>query len=98
MKKWIYTLFLMSFVFSFAVSNAQQVIGTYPAMNGGFEGISAGAITVQSSVNSTSTIWTTVGSGSSGTFVIGGGRTGDVYANVTQTGTTHKRVLQSPTA
>jgi hypothetical protein len=75
---------------------AQQVIGSFPTMDGGFEGQAAsGAITTTSYANGyQSSVWTTSSSGM-GTFQTATPRTGGKYVNVNYTSTTKR--LQSPT-
>jgi len=90
-------IIFISFTVSTVFGQSQQVIGTFPTMDGGFEGqISSGSLTGQSMATSVqSTIWST-SSGSMATFQISTPRTGGKYVNVNFTSTTKR--FQSPTA
>ena len=86
-------------VFSFATTTVmgQQVIGSFPNMDGGFEGQAAsGSLTgVTLATGAQSTVWST-SSGSMATFQTSSPRTGGKYVNVNYTSTTKR--FQSPTA
>lgn len=92
MKKNTNILFLtlMLFLLQGGIANAQQVIGSFPTMDGGFEGQTAGALTTTLS----STAWSvqTAGTGTIGSTNV---RTGSKSVNF-YTASTAKR-LQSPT-
>jgi len=72
----------------------QQIIGSYPLMDGGFENQS-GTLSTAATISSEQTTWTTQIAGA-GVINTGGGRSGEKYVTYTQSGTTHRR-LQSPT-
>jgi len=72
----------------------QQIIGSYPSMDGGLENQS-GTLATASTINSAQTYWTTQ-IASSGVITSTGGRSGPKYVTYTQTGMTHRR-LQTPT-
>ncbi len=76
---------------------AQQVLGTFSPMDGGFEGqASSGTITSATIATGVqSAVWTT-SSSAQGTFQSATPRTGGKYVNVNYTSTTKR--LQSPTA
>jgi len=88
---------LVVFLCSFSLLNAQQIIGSFPTMDGGFEGqASSGSLTgVTYATGSQSAVWTT-SSNSLATFQTSSPRTGGKYINVNYTSTTKR--LQSPTA
>ncbi|MEJ5317947.1 MAG: hypothetical protein WHS63_13130, partial [Tenuifilum sp.] len=72
----------------------QQVIGTFPRMDGGFENQS-GTLATAGSISSQQDYWTTQIAGT-GIIFSSGGRSGPKFVQYSQTGTTHRR-LQSPT-
>ncbi len=72
----------------------QQIIGTFPRMDGGFENQS-GTLATAGSIDSQQDYWTTAVAGA-GIVYTTGGRSGPKYVQYTQSGTSHKR-LQSPT-
>ena len=77
---------------------AQQVIGSFPTMDGGFEGQAASGTSLAGTSIGTGvqrTDWTT-SSGSLGTFQTTSPRTGGKYVNINFNSTTKR--LQSPTA
>ncbi|MEI6555709.1 MAG: T9SS type A sorting domain-containing protein [Paludibacter sp.] len=83
------------FVLLFSVgAYSQQVIGSYPAMDGGFEN-QTGTLPTASSISSAQTTWTTQVA-AMGVISNTGGRSGPKYVTYSQSGTPHKR-LQSPT-
>lgn len=98
-NKFFFTLLypLLTILFSINGLMAQQVIGSFPTMDGGFEGqASSGALTNGSYASgSQSSVWTT-SSSSMGTFQTASPRTGGKYVNINYTSTTKR--LQSPTA
>ncbi|MCK9617820.1 MAG: T9SS type A sorting domain-containing protein [Lentimicrobiaceae bacterium] len=73
----------------------QQVIGSFPNTDGGFENQS-GTLTTASSISSVQTYWTTQVA-AAGIISTTGGRSGPKYVTYTQSGSSHKR-LQSPTS
>lgn len=97
-KSFIKHLFpLLVLIFSVNGLMAQQVIGSFPTMDGGFEGqASSGALTSGSiGTGVQSTVWTT-SSSALGTFQTTSPRTGGKYVNINFNSTTKR--LQSPTA
>lgn len=74
----------------------QQVIGSFPSMDGGFESQAANPATL-SGISSEQTAWTAQATSGVGVLSSTGGRSGPKFITYTQTGTTHRR-LQSPTA
>jgi hypothetical protein len=68
----------------------QQVIGSFPAQDGGFEGQTAGSL---GSISSTSTWW--LSTSLTGTINSTGGRSGPKSANISMSGTSH-RTLRGP--
>jgi hypothetical protein len=77
---------------------AQQLIGSLPTMDGGFEGQPVGALTVSSIAAGVQTSTFTC-EGNNGTGIQNSiARTGTKSVNLTYTGTSTKRLLQSPTA
>ena len=74
----------------------QQVIGSFPTMDGGFEGQTSNPATL-SGITSAQTAWTSSTSAGVGVLSSTGGRSGPKFITYTQTGTSHRR-LQSPTA
>ncbi len=74
----------------------QQVIGSFPSMDGGFEGQTSNPATL-SGITSAQTAWTTSNSGGVGVLSSTGGRSGPKFMTYTMSGTSHRR-LQSPTA
>ena len=68
----------------------QQVIGSFPAQDGGFEGQTAGSL---GSTSSTSTWW--LSTSLTGTINSTGGRSGPKSANISMSGTSH-RTLRGP--
>jgi len=96
MKRYIYAMAMIVMIGAMVnVGWGQQVIGSYPSMDGGFENQS-GTLATASPINSEQTAWTTQRAGT-GVISNTGGRSGPKYVQYTQNGTTHKR-LQSPTA
>jgi len=87
-------LSLLVLLFSISGMMAQQVIGSYPAMDGGFEN-QTGTLATASSISSAQTAWTTQ-IASAGVISNTGGRSGPKYVTFTQSGATHRRI-QSPT-
>ena len=87
------SILLLGFLFLFStLSWGQQVIGSFPYMNGGFEGQAAGALGTTLS----STVWTRQNeAGASSSIVTTSPRTGANYATVTNV-TAVSRGLQSP--
>ena len=80
----------------------QQTIGSFPYINGGFEGQSAlvAANSNGSSLGWTSNTFNTAGATNNSAIVTSGARTGNNYAigmNTTPTATSNFRALQSPT-
>ena len=94
MKKllFVFTLTILTIGLAWA---QQQIIGSYPSMNGGFENESV-TLATASSISSAQTNWTTQAAGT-GVIQNTGGRSGPKYVQYSQSGTPHKR-LQSPTA
>ncbi len=84
-----FCILILMLLFS-TLSWGQQVIGSFPYMNGGFEGQAAGALGTTLS----STVWTRQSSSTS-SIVTTSPRSGVNYATVTN-GTTASRGLQSP--
>ena len=72
------------------VSWGQQVIGSFPSQDGGFEGQSSGSLSTNSS---TSTWW--LSTSITGTINNTGGRSGPKCTNISMTGSTH-RTLRGP--
>ena len=73
------------------VANQKQIIGTYPAMEGGFENQAAGAVSTAyptGGANPSPTVWTT--SGSANILSDGTARTGGQYFTYTSTSTSTK--------
>ena len=96
MKKFMLMTVSLILLFGLGMTvNGQQIIGSFPTMDGGFEG-QTGTLTVVGTVNTPSTVWTIQSSTSTGT-ILEGGRSGAKYVEYTQSGATHRR-LQSPTA
>lgn len=96
-KLWlIFPLLLL--IFSTNALLAQQVIGSFPTMDGGFEAETVGALTATSisggGQTSTFTCEGNNGTGIQNTVA----RTGTKSVNLYYTGTSTKRLLQSPTA
>ena len=87
-------MLLVIFLSVLSGMNAQQIIGSFPYMNGGFEGQAAGAL----STTLSPTNWTKQGSALNSTIVTSSPRTGLNYATTTTSGqsTTTNRILQSP--
>lgn len=79
-----------------SMANAQQVLGSFPTMDGGFEGqASSGALTSATiATGATTTVWTT-SSASLATFQTSSPRTGNRYVNFNSASTSKR--LQSPT-
>jgi hypothetical protein len=97
MKKMLLVSFAI-FLSSFMVIHAQQVIGTFPTMDGGFEGQTVGALT-QGSVPGTAAVANFTAEGNNGTGIqTSNVRTGTKSVNIYYSGTSTKRILQSPTA
>lgn len=92
-KKDIQSFCILSLMLLFStLSWGQQVIGSFPYMNGGFEGQAAGALGTTLS----STVWTRQNeTGASSSIVTTSPRTGVNYATVTNVAAT-SRGLQSP--
>lgn len=87
----ILPIFLMAMLWS-GLGWGQQVIGSFPYMNGGFEGQATGALGTTVS----STLWTRQSqAGASSSIVTASPRTGSQYASVTNVATV-SRGLQSP--
>ena len=84
--------FFFLLVFASLQTSAQQVIGSFPGMDGGFEGQTAGALNTTLS----STLWSRQGATSTIT-ASSSARTGSNYAAVNYTGAA-SRNLQSPQA
>jgi hypothetical protein len=89
-------IMLTFLLLSSPILKGQQVIGSFPSMDGGFENQS-GSLSVLSSVTSPQTNWTNNVSASAAVISSTGGRSGPKYVTFTMSGTSHKR-LQSPTA
>lgn len=68
----------------------QQVIGSFPAQDGGFEGQTIGSLTTTSS---TTSWW--LSASLTGSIVGTGARTGSKYSNISMSGTSH-RTLRGP--
>ena len=93
-NKLLFTLLLPLFALFLSVNGlvAQQIIGTFPYMNGGFEGQTAGALGTTLSA----TLWTRQNqTGASTTIVTASPRTGINYASIVNV-TAVSRPLQSP--
>jgi Secretion system C-terminal sorting domain len=89
---------LVIFLCSFSLLNAQQIIGSFPTMDGGFEGQTVGALTA-GSVPGTAPVAAFTCEGNNGTGIQNTvARTGTQSVNVYYSGTSTKRILQSPTA
>lgn len=73
----------------------QQVIGSFPSMDGGFEN-QTGTLATVSTLNSAQSYWTTA-IAAAGVISNTNGRSGPKYVTYSQSGTSHRR-LQSPTA
>lgn len=79
-------------------ARAQQVIGSFPQMDGGFEGQTAGALTVTSVATGVQrTDWTVQNAAPTATINASGGRSGSKYVTFGSSSATAYR-LQSPTA
>jgi hypothetical protein len=90
-------LSLLFFVCFMAVSYGQQVIGSFPTMDGGMEGQPAtGSMASGSYANGYQTTAWTTSSSAQGTYQSSSPRTGARYVNALFTSTTKR--LQSPTA
>lgn len=97
MKKFtVFTITLLLLCGLSGIASAQQVIGSYPRMDGGFEE-QTGTLTVVGSVSAPADVWTVQSSTATSGTILDGGRSGAKYIKYTQSGTTHRR-LQSPTA
>lgn len=91
-KKYVAVLGLMVTFFFTSTAFGQQVIGSFPYMNGGFEGQTTGALATTVSASN----WTRQNqSGSSSSIATTSPRSGNSYATVTSA-TTVSRNLQSP--
>jgi trimeric autotransporter adhesin len=100
MKKstiFINLLLTLLFVGSFFISRGQQIIGTFPQMDGGFESQAAGTPATASSIATgvQRTDWTVQNTSGTTTISSTGGRSGPKY--ITYSATAARR-LQSPTA
>jgi hypothetical protein len=97
MKK-IFTL-LTILVVTAGMANAQQVIGSFSTMDGGFESLIANPATATSiAVSTQTTNWTvTTTAGTATTLVTSGARTGVNYVTYGSPASSNRR-LQSPTA
>ncbi len=76
--------------FVFTSASSQQVIGSFPNQDGGFEGQTAGAL---GTTSSTTTWW--LSASITGSIQATGGRSGPKYSNINMTGSTH-RTLRGP--
>lgn len=74
--------------------HAQQVIGSFPTMDGGFEAQGTTMTSASYATGVQSTVWT-VSTAGMGTFQTSSPRTGGKYVNINYTSTTKR--LQSPT-
>ncbi len=88
--------FILSLILSVNMVLGQQVIGSFPSMDGGFEGQTSNPATL-SGITSAQIAWTTSNSGGVGVLSSTGGRSGPKFMTYTMSGTSHRR-LQSPTA
>jgi hypothetical protein len=91
MKIWLRIRITVSLVLVSVFANGQQVIGTFPNMNGGFEG-TTGSIT--STTQGNSSWWLQQTSNNTITITTGGSgaRTGSNFLNAVQTGTAARRI------
>ena len=98
MKKIILSqrIFLRLFIVLLSVNglNAQQLIGTFPTMDGGFEAQGTSMTSASYATGVQSAVWT-VSTAGMGTFQTTSPRTGGKYVNINYTSTTKR--LQSPT-
>ncbi len=91
MKKSLKVLFSLIFIFILSHQGwGQQVIGSFPNQDGGFEGQTVGSL----STTSSSTSWW-LSTSITGSIVSTGGRSGPKYANINMTGSSH-RTLRGP--
>ena len=102
LMRWFSFLLVSALMMFSGVIKAQQVIGSFPTMDGGFENQTPGAVTLVSSVPTGTqrtdwTINTAANVSGTGVFTGTGGRSGPKYVTYGSTGTTARR-LQSPTA
>ena len=95
-KKNLKVFYILSFILCFNFSWGQQVIGSFPSMNGGFEGQTSNPATA-ATISLATNAWTSSHSTGAGVLSNTGGRSGPKFVTYTQTGTSHRR-LQSPTA
>jgi len=89
---------ILSFASSNVLGQSKQVIGSFPTMDGGFEGQTTGALT-QASIAAGVQTTTFTCEGNNGTGIqTAVARTGSKSVNLYYSGTSTKRMLQSPTA
>jgi hypothetical protein len=97
MMKKGYILSLMIFVC--AGIRGQQVIGTFPSMDGGFESLTANPVVQTIPTNTQTTLWTvSSASGTATTYNSSGGRSGQKCVTFGTPAAAANKRLQSPTA
>ncbi|MCX6122028.1 MAG: fibronectin type III domain-containing protein, partial [Ignavibacteriales bacterium] len=89
-------LFFATIMLFTGLAQAQQVIGTFPKMDGGFEGQKADTIWRYTGFKDVQTTIWTVNTGPATVYATGG-RSGPKYVNYTYTAASGGRPLQSPT-
>ncbi|WP_396141553.1 YDG domain-containing protein, partial [Flavobacterium sp.] len=96
-RKAVTQLFLSLCLMLFCTNTSwgQQVIGSYPVMDGGFEGQTNGALLITATSPAVNTTWT-YGTDGTSSIVATGGRSGSKYAAVNVTTTSFGRQLISP--